>query len=164
MKPKTIQKELQEQTPETVHLEQEEALSYAEQLKQQEELEDKNITILSEIIKKISPNEYPEVLQIKGWKEAFGKVYMSTIVDDEDIYIWRPIYRQEWQELTSKYQSASANIRQQALLEKCLLFPSINTILYNRPAGFMSALESKIMFQSGFIDEGLLLQSIRIID
>lgn len=107
----------------------------------------------------VSPNDHPDVYDVRTWKHNYGKIYLSTIVDDTDLYVWRPILRLEWKELIGK-DIQDPFERAEALCRKCLLFPRVETVLYKKPAGVLPALETKIMFQSGFVNEQMLINSI----
>lgn len=120
-------------------------------------------TPVVELMAMASPNNHPNVYDVRNWKRKFGKIYVSNILEESDVYVWRPILRQEWKEIVSKGYSDDY-LRQEDLLGKCLLFPKVETVLYEKPAGVMPALETKIMFQSGFVSEEFLIRSIREVE
>lgn len=122
--------------------------------------EDRKFQEIVNLMAESSPHDHPQVIDVRNWKSKYGKIYMSTVVEDTEIYVWRPILRQEWKELISR-DFADDMLRQEALLEKCLLFPRIETVKRSRPAGILAALETKVMFQSGFVSPEYLLSSIR---
>lgn len=132
-------------------------------LMEQEEAENKKLQSIVDLMAMSSPHNHPEILDVKNWKSKFGKIYMSSVVEDTEVYVWRPILRQEWKAILAAGYTDDM-LRQEALLKNCLLFPKVDTVLYERPAGVMSALETKIMFQSGFVSSEYLLSSIREIN
>lgn len=132
-------------------------------LMQQELEENQKLQSIVDLMAMSSPNNHPSVLDVKNWKSKYGKIYMSSVVEDTEVYVWRPILRQEWKAILGAGYTDDM-LRQEALLETCLLFPKKDTILYERPAGVISALETKIMFQSGFVSSEYLLSSIREIN
>lgn len=134
----------------------------AELLSKQRE-EEESLRMLSAHMEELNPNNYPTFEELRVWKSTYARFYISSIVEDDDLYIWRPIYRQEWKEFISTYQSAPDEERQIGLIERCLLFPKPEVIIYKRPAGYLRSLETKIMFQSGFVDDNALLSSIKVI-
>ena len=134
----------------------------AELLKRQREEED-SLRQLSAHLEDLNPERFPTFEELRLWKATYARFYLSSIVEDDDVYIWRPIYRQEWKEFISTYQNAPDEERQTGLVQKCLLFPNPEVVLYKRPAGYLRALESKIMFLSGFVDDKMLLSSIKVI-
>ena len=132
-------------------------------LMEQEQAELAAFTPIVELLALASPGDHPVEKDVRQWKNKFGKIYISTILDETDVYVWRPILRQEWKQLQAK-GIADQYDQAEALLEKCLLFPRLETVLYKKPAGVMPALETKIMFQSGFVSEQMLISSIREIN
>ena len=134
----------------------------AELLKRQREEED-SLRQLSAHLEDLNPERFPTFEELRLWKATYARFYLSSIVEDDDVYIWRPIYRQEWKEFISTYQNAPDEERQTGLVQKCLLFPNPEVVLYKRPAGYLRAIKTKIMFQSGFVDDNMLLSSIKVI-
>ena len=134
----------------------------AELLKRQREEED-SLRQLSAHLEDLNPERFPTFEELRLWKATYARFYLSSIVEDDDVYIWRPIYRQVWKEFISTYQNAPDEERQTGLIQKCLLFPNPEVVLYKRPAGYLRSLETKIMFQSGFVDDNMLLSSIKVI-
>lgn len=131
-------------------------------LDQQRE-DEESLRKLSIQLEVINPTSFPSFEQLRIWKSTYARLYLSSIVEEDDVYLWRPIYRQEWREFIEMYKGASAEERQQGLVERCLLFPNPEVVLHRRPAGYLQSLETKIMFQSGFVDDNLLLSSIKVI-
>ena len=108
--------------------------------------------------------------QLQVWEEKYGKIYISKITDDPVIYIWKPLFRLEYIKLIgSTEMEAECNwsndiSRQQAVLKKCLLFPEADPNFVSRSrAGILGTLESRIMYQSGFISEQQAIDSINVI-
>lgn len=132
-------------------------------LMEQEEAENAKLQSIVDLMALSSPHDHPSVIDVKNWKSKFGKIYLSSVVEDSEVYVWRPILRQEWKAILGSGYTDDL-LRQEALLKNCLLFPKLETVLYNRPAGVMSSLETKIMFQSGFVSSEYLLSSIREIN
>ena len=132
-------------------------------LMEQEEAENKKLQSIVDLMALSSPNDHPSIIDVKNWKSKYGKIYLSSVVEDSEVYVWRPILRLEWKAIVGSGFTDDM-LRQEALLKNCLLFPKVDTVLYNRPAGVMSSLETKIMFQSGFVSSEYLLSSIREIN
>lgn len=129
----------------------------------EEQIENDRLQKIVDLMAMSSPTNHPSILDVKNWKSSFGKVYLSSVTDESEVYVWRPILRKEWRELISAGFTDEL-LRQEALVGKCLLFPKKDTVLYERPAGVLSALETKIMFQSGFVPTEYLLSSIKEIN
>lgn len=134
----------------------------AELLAKQRE-EEEGLRKLSHYLAEVNPDKHPSFEELRAWKSTYGRIYLSNIVEDDDVYIFRPIFRQEWQEFIGLYGSAPQHERQQGLINKCLLYPNPEVVAYNRPAGYLQSLETQIMFQSGFVDDNMLLASIKVI-
>lgn len=162
MKPNVKQEELQEQLEKEDERIGDLSPHESDLLNKQRE-EEESLRMLSIHLQKISPNSYPSFEELKVWKATYARFYISNVVEDDDFYIWRPIYRQEWKEFINTYKEAPPEERQSGLIQRCILFPSAETILYKRPAGYLQSLETKIMFQSGFVDDNTLLSSIKVI-
>lgn len=136
---------------------------HQEALMQQELEENQKLQSIVDLMAMSSPNNHPSVLDVKNWKNKYGKIYMSSVVEDTEIYVWRPLQRLEWKGILGSGFTDDM-LRQEAIVGACLLFPKKDTVLYERPAGVLSALETKIMFQSGFVSSEYLLSSIREIN
>lgn len=138
---------------------------HARKMLEQDLAEHEGLIILANRLAEIYPPEEhpPRYEDLRGWKNQFKRFYITSIVGEDDYYIFRPILRSEYIKYVQDYAKADMFIRQQGLLEKCLLFPSVDVVLHSRPAGFASSLESKIMYQSGFLDDVSLLQNITVI-
>ena len=132
-------------------------------LLQKQREDEESLRMLSLHLENLNPTSFPTIEELKVWKATYARFYISNIVEEDDFYIWRPIYRQEWKEFINLYKDAPAEERQAGLIQKCILFPAAETILYKRPAGYLQSLETKIMFQSGFVDDNVLLASIKVI-
>lgn len=154
----TLQEQLQQEDEIIGELTPHEAKLLAKQREEEESLR-----MLALHLADLNPASHPSFEDLKIWKSTYARFYLSNVVEDDDFYIWRPIYRQEWKEFINTYKDAPAEERQSGLIQRCMLYPSAETILYKRPAGYLQSLETKIMFQSGFVDDNILLSSIKVI-
>lgn len=136
---------------------------HEQELKEKEDKEYLVIQQFYDSLVKINPDVHPSFDELKIWKNNFGRIYCSSILDPSQIFIWRPIFRQEWRQFVSTYGSSSDQERQEGLLKTCLLFPPVEVVLQKCPAGYLPALETKIMYQSGFVPDNQLLNSIKVI-
>ena len=114
-------------------------------------------------LKKINPKNHPSFEELKAWRNTFGRIYTSTVLEPERFFVWRTIMRLEWKQFTNLYGAAEATERQVALLEKCLLFPPVDIVKEKVPAGYLESLESQIMHQSGFLPPEYLFSTIEVI-
>lgn len=159
MKPTFRQQEEYQEQDET----QIELTPHEQQLKDKEQKELEIVSKFYESLKQINPVFHPSFDELKVWRSTYGRFYCSSIVEPEQIFIWRPIYRQEWKEFVSLYGNAEDAERQEGLLKKCLLYPPVEVVTDKCPAGYLPAMETKIMYQSGFVSDGQLLNSIKVI-
>ena len=37
----------------------------------------------------------PTIYDIEGWKDEYGQIHVSSILGEDDLYLWRSIKRQE---------------------------------------------------------------------
>lgn len=92
---------------------------------------------------------------ITAWKSMHGKVY-SICFSPDDIYIWRPIKRREYQQMMAAIQAAKAQNSEEMLKEqivtRTVLWPQMDLIRMNTcPAGLVDTLFGVIMLGSYFI-------------
>lgn len=104
--------------------------------------------------------------QIVEWKDQFGKIYKTTIGEQD--FIWRPIRRKEYVELVKKNtklmeEKGSDDLmamqdeiyyqRQEDLVISCILSPEPEEMakLVEEQGGLASALSDEIMEKSGFV-------------
>lgn len=141
----------------------EELSEHEKELMELELAENAKLQSIVDLMAMSSPKDHPNILDVKNWKKKYGKIYLSTVVEDTEVYVWRPLLRLEWKSLLEKDYKDDL-LRQEDLIGLCLLFPKTDTVLHKRPAGVLSSLETKIMFQSGFVSTEYLLSSIREIN
>lgn len=110
------------------------------------------------------------VAMLQNWKSKFGKIYISRITDDAIIYIWKPLFRTEYQRMlgTGKNDGevnwSDDFSRQKEVAKKCLLYPHPSAdFILNTRAGILNTLEQQIFYQSGFISEQQAINSINVI-
>ena len=100
----------------------------------------------------------PTEEQVRGWKVSFGDTFCSGFTDTE-LYIWRPVSRDEWLVLQNEAIAArqagtqipdsEVEIR---VVEACILWTSDDgrAALRNK-AGTVSTLNEQIMLNSNFL-------------
>lgn len=94
----------------------------------------------------------PTYNELEGWKSQFaGEIYMTEF-DDDDSYIWRPIRRKEYKDI-SKINGADQFYKEERICEKCVLFPKNYSYvaMTNGKAGTPSLLSELILEKSGFV-------------
>lgn len=141
-----------------------EELSHSEMLRLKEEEELKHLHIFVKEMREIGLANAPDVAQLLNWKSKFSNIYMNNVTSPEEVFIWRPLSRLEWKEILGKVDMNNSFLREDAILEKCILYPSLQSIKYELGAGYAKSIYSAIMYQSGFVDESQVISSIRIIE
>ncbi len=92
----------------------------------------------------------PTRQEVEEWKDKYTDIYYTPY--DDDIYIWRPLYRSEYREVITN-ESYTIHDREEVFTEKCVLFPrnySLDKVKEGK-AGVPSLLAEAIMEKSGFI-------------
>lgn len=99
--------------------------------------------------------------QVDAWKQTYGAAYVFA-PSDSDIYLWRPLFKKEWDILQQKMNAIKSEDDEQAqakaaqleatVIEHCVLHPRLNKeSLKNSRAGLQSTLFELIMAGSYFI-------------
>jgi hypothetical protein len=148
----------------TIRTEQQEEISLAEQMKLDELAEDAGLIQFLAEMEKLGHENPPDLDMLKKWKSLHGNIYMSHVNDIEEIFIWRVLYRPEWREMLNKIDINNPMQREDYVVKKCLLYPDMDTIFYRRGAGFTKSLYTSIMFQSGFVEDSQVINTICIIE
>lgn len=150
-----------------------------EELIQEEDKFDRDITELLEYVASsdmmditYESNTPLDLDMLRNWKSMFGKIYASRITDDPVVYIWRPLLRLEYRKMIGSgigkndgtVNWADDYLRQNAIIKQCLLFPKpTDAFLRNTRAGIPQALEQQISYQSGFVTEQIVVNSIEML-
>lgn len=137
--------------------------THNQELYKNEREQNREIYELHEVLKETYGSKAPDFSALLTWKQTYGRIYISMITSSDEIFVFRPIFRQEYREFVNVYGRAAEYERQAGLIEKCLLFPSPSEVLNTKPAGYLPSLETQIMFQSGFVSDDILLSSIKVI-
>jgi len=88
--------------------------------------------------------------QVEGWKSLYqDQVFLSDF--DGDVFIWRPILRNEYKRVV-RNQQADSFYKEEKVCETCVLFPEgYGTMKMTRDkAGIPTMLFDMIMEKSGF--------------
>jgi len=101
----------------------------------------------------------PDQAQIDGWKSEFGDVFCSAFSETE-LFIWRPLNRQEWREHQLMMAQAEGQVDPFALEEemvgKCMLWmsgPGKQSLATK--AGSATTLHEQLLQNSNFVDPRL---------
>jgi hypothetical protein len=133
----------------------------------QEMTKEKFITSLMEALSKF-PNA-PTHEQIEEWKK--NSDVMASGLDDDEIYLWRPINRREFKAKKQEFMLAAQQAQQEgkappadgsmeeALVDACILWASSPQAL-QRKAGSYEVLYEQIMASSNFINPAVAAQMV----
>lgn len=93
----------------------------------------------------------PTYDELEKWKSQFNGEIYYTEFDDENKFIWRPIRRKEYKEI-SKVQ-ADQFYKEERIAERCMLFPKNYGFMdmTHGKAGIPSLLHELILEKSGFV-------------
>ena len=108
-----------------------------------------------------SPNP-PTYDDIESWRDQYGNIHVSSVMNEDDVYIWRTLKRQEYKQMSRDNQLAEAMRAEEFIVRKCLLFPKgTSSFIASSNAGAISSLYTQIMYKSGFVPEQTLLRNIK---
>lgn len=96
----------------------------------------------------------PSASKIEEWKAEFGEVYVSGF-SEEDLFVWRPLYRPEYIKIQVKISNPELGLTQfdveEMVCETCILWKSKEGQLQNTKAGTLATLSEQIMNNSNFL-------------
>lgn len=114
---------------------------------------------IDELGEEVDPSKGPELVfpngptydELEKWKSQFNGDIFMTEFDDDDIFIWRPIRRKEYKDI-SKINNADQFYKEERICEKCVLFPRNYSYMSmtQGKAGIPSLLSELILEKSGF--------------
>jgi len=102
----------------------------------------------------------PSKEQIELWKnEHNGEVYISAF-DEDEIYVWRPLYRLEYKNIIKMVKDPI--MADEKMLEKCLLFPRVTPeFLSMTKAGTIETMAAQIREVSNFVNPETAIGLVR---
>ncbi len=107
-----------------------------------------------------SPTEY----ELEEWKDMYGVFYISSIGDDDDLYIWRTLKRLEYKQLIKSGVANDQMRYEEAVLTRCSLWPKLSLEAMARlNAGVIETLSKQILYKSGFVSDQMALSMIKVI-
>jgi hypothetical protein len=103
----------------------------------------------------------PTAGDIKGWKNQYGEVYVTSISYDKHV-VWRVLNRVEYKQIVKKMEqlvqagqltSAEANMwNEETIAELCMLYPEYNKkTAASIMAGVPSLIAQEVLEASGFV-------------
>jgi len=105
--------------------------------------------------------EKPSEERIEHFKQQAGDVYLGSFSDHEN-FIFRPIKRLEWRNLTQKIQKLDPLKQSEAIVMKACLWPEMNQHNINvLTAGAVETLKELILQASNFMAPEVAMQLVR---
>lgn len=106
----------------------------------------------------------PTIYDIEGWKDEYGQIHVSSILGEDDLYLWRSIKRQEYKQMLKSGVLGETSRAEEAIVRRCLLYPKPNDrFMSTSPAGVISTLKEQIMHRSGFVPDSFALSQIKVL-
>jgi len=94
----------------------------------------------------------PTYNDVEKWKSQYGDEVFLTEIDENNIFVWRPIKRKEYKDI-QKIQNADAFYKEERICDKVVLYPKNYGHMHmaNGKAGIPTLLSELIMEKSGFV-------------
>lgn len=143
---------------------QEELSPHAQEQMRLEQEMDQGLVDFVNILKTLNLKNPPSVEILKNWKSKYGNIYMSNVTNPEEVFIWRTISRLEWRKMLHEVNMNDAGLREDHIINSCLLYPAVQDVNYEYGAGYSKSISAAIMYQSGFVDENYVISTIRVIE
>lgn len=106
----------------------------------------------------------PKIYDIQSWKDQYKVLHVSSIFQEDDLYIWRTLNRSEYKQLLKSGMLGEQARAEDTIVRRCLLYPEpTESFLLTSPAGIVSTLKEQIMHRSGFVPEGYALSQIKVL-
>lgn len=106
----------------------------------------------------------PKDYELEEWKEMYGNYYISSINEDDDLYIWRTLKRIEYKQLVKSGMAKNQLAYEEAVISRCCLWPKMSIdSMSKQNAGTIETLAKQILFKSGFVPDQMALSLIKII-
>lgn len=103
----------------------------------------------------------PTDADIQTWKSQWGKIYTFPF-DVNEIYIWRPLNRREWQQMTSEKALMEQEDKfQEHVVMRAVLWPKLDPVRVSASrAGFITTIFNIVMQGSYFINSELAVSLV----
>lgn len=131
------------------------------QAPEEEEQEKEKQTRPDPVMTAWSGNEKrPTDAQIQNWKSRYGDNIFMIALDEEEMYVWRPLTRHEYKQLIQAVQNEQTFMEQ--VVQKCVLWPNITPEwLAGGKGGTVPTLHSVIMEGSNFLAPEIAMSLVR---
>jgi hypothetical protein len=106
----------------------------------------------------------PTLLDLEQLKSNFGQLHASSVLADENLYLWRTLKRGEYKQIAESGAMNTEDRYQDAVLRKCLIYPKPSMTWFpTQDAGTIPTLFKQVMHKSGFVSEEMALALINTI-
>lgn len=106
----------------------------------------------------------PDEAILEAWKATYGKFFVSSILGEEDMYVWRTLNRTEYKQLVNSGVVKIQSAYEEAIVRKCVLWPQVTVeAIASSDAGTIPTLAKQILFKSGFVSDQYALSLIKVI-
>lgn len=108
--------------------------------------------------------EAPDIALLEAWKSTYGKFFVSSILGDDVIFIWRTLNRTEYKQLANSGVVKNQSSYEESVIRKCVLWPKVSQEgMAASDAGVVPTLAKQILFKSGFVSEQMALSLIKVL-
>jgi len=102
----------------------------------------------------------PSDEMIEQWKGQFGDNIFMLALDEDEMYVWRPLTRHEYKQLLQEVQHEQAFMEQ--IVQRCVIWPSITPEwLAGGKGGTVPTLHGVIMEGSNFLAPEVAMSLVR---
>ena len=106
----------------------------------------------------------PDEAILEAWKSTYGKFFVSSVLGDNDVFIWRTLNRTEYKQLANTGVMKNQASYEEAIIRKCLLWPKVGQEdIAASDAGIIPTLSKQILFKSGFVSDQFALSLIKVL-
>lgn len=132
---------------------------------QNNEIVSDNDTTIQQLAEEFSQYENgPDEIMLGAWKATYGKFFVSSILGEEDMYVWRTLNRTEYKQLVNSGVTKIQSAYEEAIVRKCILWPQVTPeTVASSDAGTIPTLSKQILFKSGFVSDQFALSLIKVI-
>ena len=76
---------------------------------------------LAELLAVLSTYEdAPDELTVEAWKDNYGKIFVSSVLGDDSIYVWRTINRQEYKQMVNNGIVKNPMLYEETVVRRCI--------------------------------------------
>ena len=120
---------------------------------------------LAELLAVLSTYEdAPDELTVEAWKDNYGKIFVSSVLGDDSIYVWRTINSQEYKQMVNNGIVKNPMLYEETVVRRCVLWPKVSAENVSvSDAGVVPTLAKQILYRSGFVSDQMALNLIKVI-